>query len=212
MIPDDALIAKARKGNVEAFEELIRHDLPQVYSLAYRFMGNHEDAEDMAQEALIKAFRKFPQFRGDCSFTTWLYHIVSNTCRDELRRRSKVKLLSLEQPGKEGYGPVAAATSAAATALGPSPESIYENQELAQELNGLIRDLNPEYRMVLVMREFEGLSYEEIAARLGCSLGTVKSRLCRARQTLKDRILAWREQKPARFRPRGEGRVRSGLR
>ncbi|MBC7341921.1 MAG: sigma-70 family RNA polymerase sigma factor [Clostridia bacterium] len=210
MIPDDALIAKARKGNVEAFEKLIQQYIPQVYNLAYRFMGNHEDAEDMAQEALIKAFRKFAQFRGECSFITWLYHIVSNTCRDELRRRTKVRLLPLEQPGKEGYA--LEAETEVASAQNPSPEAIYEKKELGQEIEDLICHLNPDYRLVLVMREFENLSYEEIAARLGCSMGTVKSRLSRARQILKDRILNLREQNQARFRPRGEGRVRGGLR
>lgn len=187
---DDQLLEKSRSGDVEAFEQLISKYEKKIYTIAYRFMGNHEDASDLAQEAMLKAYRSMAKFRGDASFKTWLYHITANVCRDELRKRSKRQEVSLDQPlvFEDGEAPRQTADWSAV------PEDLYESKEMQEYLGKLIRGLTDEYRMVIVMRELQGLSYEEIAMKLDCSLGTVKSRLSRARKALKDKITADREQ------------------
>ncbi len=189
-LADDQFLEKSRAGDVEAFEMLITRYEKKIYTIAYRFMGNHEDASDLAQEAMLKAFRSISKFRGEASFKTWLYHITANVCRDELRKRSKRREVSLDQPLVFAEGEIPKQTADWSAV----PEKIYEDKELQEYLGGLIRALTPEYRMVVVMREIQGLSYEEIAMKLDCSLGTVKSRLSRARKALKDKILTDREQ------------------
>jgi RNA polymerase sigma-70 factor (ECF subfamily) len=152
-------------------------------------MGNHDDASDLAQEALIRTFSAIKSFRGESSFTTWIYHIVANVCRDELRRRRRYTVSSLDEPVETEDGTVTRQTVDSST----SPEKIYEQKETMAYIQSLINELLPDYRLVLVMREFQQLSYEEIAGELECSLGTVKSRLNRARKILRDRIMADRE-------------------
>lgn len=189
-LADDRLLERSKAGDVEAFAQLISQYEKKVYTIAYRFMGNHEDASDLAQEAMLKAYRSIKKFRGDASFKTWLYHITANVCRDELRRRSKRRETSLDEPLFFENDEVPKQTADWTNV----PERVYENKELQGYLHGLIKALTPEYRMVIVMREIQGLSYEEIARQLDCSLGTVKSRLSRARKALKDKIVAEREQ------------------
>ncbi|MBO8170036.1 MAG: sigma-70 family RNA polymerase sigma factor [Thermoanaerobacteraceae bacterium] len=189
-LADDRLLERSKAGDVEAFAQLISQYEKKVYTIAYRFMGNHEDASDLAQEAMLKAYRSIKKFRGDASFKTWLYHITANVCRDELRRRSKRRETSLDEPLFFENDEVPKQTADWTNV----PERVYENKELQGYLHGLIKALTPEYRMVIVMREIQGLSYEEIARQLDCSLGTVKSRLSRARKALKDKIVADREQ------------------
>ena len=188
-LADDKLLELSKSGDIEAFEQLISLYEKKVYTIAYRFMGNHEDASDLAQEAMLKAYRAVKKFRGDASFKTWLYHITANVCRDELRKRSKRKETSLDEPLVFEEGEVTRETPDWTNV----PEQVYEDKELQVYLHGLIQALTPDYKMVVVMREIQGFSYEEISQQLDCSLGTVKSRLSRARKMLKDKILADRE-------------------
>ncbi|MHB1125718.1 MAG: RNA polymerase sigma factor [Bacillota bacterium] len=181
---DDDLIARSRKGEEEAFEALVSRYQRQVYTVAYRFMGNHDDASDLAQEAFIRAFYSMKSFRGDSSFKTWIHQIVANVCRDELRKRQRQQTVSLDEPYLTEDGPMARQASG----WDLSPEQLYEEKEGSEHLQKLIDELPPEYRMVLVMREIQDMSYEEIASQLDCSLGTVKSRLSRARKILRDKI------------------------
>ncbi|WP_366924525.1 sigma-70 family RNA polymerase sigma factor [Metallumcola ferriviriculae] len=189
-LTNDRLLERSRAGDVDAFQELINQYEKKIYTIAYRFMGNHEDASDLAQEAMLKAFRSISKFRGEASFKTWLYHITANVCRDELRKRSRRHEVSLDEPLVFDEGEVPKQTAD----WSGVPEKLYEERELQEYLNGLIQKLTPEYRMVIVMREIQELSYEEIAIKLDCSLGTVKSRLNRARKALKDKIVSDREQ------------------
>jgi RNA polymerase sigma-70 factor (ECF subfamily) len=185
--PDEVLVEKSKKGDLDAFEELVRRYEGKVYNMAYRFMGNHADAGDLAQEGFIRLYQALPGFRGESSFSTWMYRIVSNACRDELRRRQRQRNVSLDELAKSAAGniPVYSAEE--------SPEDAAERHELQQYVQQCLTSLSEEHRLVLIMREMQGLSYEEIAAALGCSLGTVKSRLNRARHALKDKIKARRE-------------------
>ncbi|MCR6546292.1 RNA polymerase sigma factor [Dehalobacterium formicoaceticum] len=181
----EELVRRSQQGDIAAFEELISQHQQKTYNIAYRLMGNHHDAGDLAQEALIKVYKSIGSFRYDSSFSTWVYHIVTNVCRDELRKRSRHQVSYLDEPVSlydgEVHKEVADDTF--------NPEDAYERKESAEYIQGLINTLNPEYRMVIILREMLGLSYEEIAQELDITLGTVKSRLNRARKYLKERIV-----------------------
>lgn len=196
-INETELIALCQKGNVEAFEKLVLKYEKQVYTIAYRFIGNHEDACDLAQEALVKAYKYISNFRGESSLKTWLYHIVANVCRDELRKRRKNNVVSLDSPlvNDEG-GELMRQTEDWTFA----PEVVYESKEMQEMIQKALDDLSPEYKEVLIMREIMGFTYEEIAKQLDCSMGTVKSRISRARKAMRDYMLARRELYKEAFR------------
>ncbi|MGI6712506.1 MAG: RNA polymerase sigma factor [Bacillota bacterium] len=186
LICDKELIKRSQQGDIEAFEQLISKYQQKVYNIAYRLIGNTHDACDLAQEALIKVFKSIKSFRGDASFSTWLYHIITNVCRDELRKRSRCQTSFLDEPlviGEEGE------ITKQIADVSNLPENALEKKELEAYLQELINSLNPEYRMVILLREVLGYSYEEIALNLNISLGTVKSRLNRARGYLKEKLM-----------------------
>lgn len=201
MHPDDELLVdRSRKGDLDAFDELVRRYEGKVYTIAYRFMGNHADAGDLAQDAFIRAYRALPTFRGDSSFATWLYRIASNVCRDEIRRQQRHKKVSLDEVMAQPGG------NPSLVAREISPQESIERNELQELVQGQLNALSEDHRLILVMREIQGLSYEEIAAALECTLGTVKSRLNRARQTLRQRVLDHRELFDIEFRLPNKGR------
>ncbi|GEA16847.1 MAG: polymerase sigma-70 factor, subfamily [Moorella sp. (in: firmicutes)] len=189
MVPDEELLARSQKGDMEAFTLLVERYQKMLYTIAYRFLGNAEDAGDAAQEALVRAFKNLPGFRGQCSFKTWLQHIIANVCRDALRRLSRRPTLSLEGLQETEGVPWELATWGGV----PSPEEIFLAREGEDYIHKLIQVLTPEYRMVIIMRDLQGFSYGEIATILGCSVGTVKSRLSRARQFLRQHLIKERE-------------------
>lgn len=180
------LIQQSCAGNMDAFEQLILQYERRVYTIAYKYMGNHEDASDMAQEAIIKAYQSIGSFRGDAAFGTWLGKITANQCLDELRKRKKQQTTSLEDTLELEEGSVKKEIESPAA----TPEEHAIRQETVSYMQMLIGELKEEYRAVVILRELEGYSYEEIADILSCSLGTVKSRISRARLYLKERILA----------------------
>lgn len=178
---DEQLVKKFKAGEVEAFEELVTRYERKVYNLAYRFTGNHADAGDLAQEVFIRVFRSIRGFREESSFSTWIYTIAVNVCRDELRKRKRRKNVFWEE-----MSPSQAETAAGRdTSL---PEEELERRDLQQLMQHYLRQLPENHRLILLLREMEQLSYEEIASVLNCSIGTVKSRLSRARNALKDII------------------------
>lgn len=187
--PECELIKKSQQGDIEAFEKLIVSHEKKVYNIAYRYMGNREEAEDLAQEAFIRVYRAINGFRGEAAFSTWLYHIVSNVCRDALRKNLRRVEDSLDCAVTTEKGELQREVAD----WSMSPEPIYENHELGEFIQGLINQLTPEYKAVIIMREIQEMSYEEIAAALDCSLGTVKSRLSRARKALRNKIEGSRE-------------------
>ncbi|HHT63268.1 MAG: RNA polymerase sigma factor [Bacillota bacterium] len=190
MYTDEELVRKSQKGDIAAFEQLISKYQQKIYNIAYRLMGNPHDAGDLAQEALIKVYKSIGSFRLDASFSTWVYHIVTNVCRDELRKRSRQQVSSLDEPLNLRDGEV----NREVADFTNCPDYAYEQKESEEYIQKLINSLNPDYRMVIVLREIMGFSYDEIAQELNITLGTVKSRLNRARRYLKDMILAEREQ------------------
>lgn len=180
------LIQQSCAGSIDAFEQLILLYEKRVYTIAYKYMGNHEDASDMAQEALIKAYQSIGSFRGEAAFGTWLGKITANRCLDELRKRKKLQTTSLEDTLELEEGCVKKELESPAV----TPEEHAVQQETAAYMQMLIGELKEEYRVAIVLREMDGYSYEAIADSLSCSVGTVKSRISRARQYLRERILA----------------------
>ena len=183
------LIQKSQRGDMDAFEQLLFRYEKKVYAIAYKYMGNAEDASDLAQEALIKAYQSIGTFRGESSFGTWIGRITANKCLDELRKRKKMQTTSLDEEVNLEEGSVQKEIASEAD----TPEQHTIRQETVHYVQQKLQKLNQmkeEYRMVLVLRELEGHSYEDIADMLNCSLGTVKSRISRARNYLKELVLA----------------------
>lgn len=189
---DFALIKRAKSGDESAFAELVEPYGKRIYNIGIRMLGNSEDAADMTQEVLLKIYRYLGGFRGDSAFSTWIYRITVNTCRDYLRAAYRKQEINFSDFGEDtdlaGEFEIADVSSI--------PETVYLEGEGRDYLLSLISGLNPKYRIVIVMREISGLSYQEIADAVNISIGTVKSRISRARAALVDKIVADREQYP----------------
>ena len=175
------LIKKSQSGDVESFELLISSYDKRAYNIAYRIMGNEEDAKDMAQEALFRVFKSLKDFKGQAAFSTWLYRIVTNVCLDELRRRKNEKYVSMDSTIHTEDELHMELCSDKET-----PENIYERVEQRELIKNAIKEMSEDYRSVIILRDIQGFSYEEISVILDCSLGTVKSRINRARTMLRD--------------------------
>lgn len=177
------LVQAARKGDDHAFEELVRTYEKKVYHLALRMCGNQEDAYEVAQEAFLSAWRGMKFFRGDSSFSTWLYRLTSNAAIDFMRRERR-------QNAPENLSLDDEETYAEPADTAPSPHQQAEKAELRQALIDGLRTLSAEHRQVLLLRELQGLTYEEIAQSLELDLGTVKSRIARAREKLRKYLIS----------------------
>ncbi|MFZ5641905.1 MAG: RNA polymerase sigma factor [Bacillota bacterium] len=188
-LSDEVLVEMCKQGDLAAFEQLVEKHQSRVYTIAYRYMGNYADASDLAQEAFIKIYRSLGSYRGEASFQSWMYRLVTNACMDELRRRGRAKTVSIEElmENKKGL------TMSRVTTKSRLPEDAVIRRELQREVQNVLNTLSDEHRAIVVMRDIQGYSYEEIAELLQCSLGTVKSRLNRARHVLKEKLLARRE-------------------
>lgn len=173
-----SLIQKAQKGDMAAFETLVRQHERLVYNLALRTLGNDADAQDAAQEAFIKAWTGLGSFRGDSKFSVWLYRLTNNVCLDMLRKR-KNEAISLTQADEDGED-----TTLDIPDESSSPQHILEKKEQMESLQKAIDALPEDYRRVLILREVSDLSYDDIARALNMDLGTVKSRIFRARKKL----------------------------
>ncbi len=190
-----ALIAAARDGDVTAFNRLVVQYQGLVYNLAYRLIADPDAAADATQEAFISAYRALRSFRGG-SFKSWLLRIVTNACYDELRRRKRRPASSLDE--LEGLDETVDTPALTAPTEGP------EARAIRRELHALIQDglltLPEDQRTVLVLCDVQGLSYEEVTEVMRCNLGTVKSRLSRARAKLREYLQAHGELLPAAYR------------
>ena len=191
---ESALIQEAQRGDVGAFNALVLHYQSQVYNLAYRVMGEGDSAADMAQEAFISAYKNLRRFRGG-SFKAWLMRIVTNACYDELRRRKRRPQTSLE-----ALYVVDEDASSSLHSTTESPEQSAQRGELAAAIQGCISELPESQRIAAVLCDVQGYSYEEISSMMGISLGTVKSRLSRARVKLRDCLRGKGELLPVRYR------------
>ena len=177
------LVRAAQRGDDSAFEELVRTYEKRVYHLALRMCGNVDDAYEVAQEAFLSAWKGMRFFRGDSSFSTWLYRLTSNAAIDFLLRQRR-------QWGSDGVSLDDENTFLEVADPAPSPHQQAERLELRDALARGLGALSPEHRQVLLLRELQGLTYEEIAAALELDLGTVKSRIARAREKLRKYLVA----------------------
>jgi RNA polymerase sigma-70 factor, ECF subfamily len=178
-LPNEAtLVAEAQAGNTEAFSTLVKQYDRYIYRLALNITGNKEDAEDVLQEALLKAYTKLGQFEGGSRFYTWLVRIAVNEALMKLRRRSPQKELSLDEPGEGDEG---ALLPKEVEDWADNPEQRYARIELDKILQDTVARLEPNFRTVFVLRDIENLSTEETARILGLTVPAVKSRLLRAR-------------------------------
>jgi RNA polymerase sigma factor (sigma-70 family) len=195
---ESALITAAVRGNMTAFNRLVLHYQDRVYSLAYRIMGESESAADAAQDAFIAAYRRLDTYRGG-SFRAWLYRIATNTCYDELRRRKRRPVTAIEDlPGADADdGPPLPAD-------GESPEQAAQQAELARAIEQCIEGLHTDQRAVLVLSDVEGMNYQEITEITGATLGTVKSRLSRARAGVRNCLGNVQELLPSVYRLKGD--------
>ncbi|MGD2103691.1 MAG: sigma-70 family RNA polymerase sigma factor [Anaerolineae bacterium] len=193
---EDRLIAAAQRGNLDAFNELVLGYQDQVYNLAYRIMGDPASASDATQEAFISAFQHIEGFRGKypSSFKSWLMRIVSNACYDELRRRKRHPTTSIEDFEIEEEANPALVSET------EGPEEHALRDEMAQVIQTGIGELPPDQRITLVLADVQGFSYQEVAEATEAPLGTVKSRLARARGKLRDYLRDQGELLPARYR------------
>ncbi len=176
------LVRAAQKGDDSAFEELMRIYEKKVYHLALRMCGNQDDAYEISQEAFLSAWKGLKFFRGESSFSTWIYRLTSNAAIDFLRREKR-------QGGGESYSLDDEDTYIEPVDPAPTPQQHAERSELRQALAAGLEKLSPEHRQVLLLRELQGLSYEEIADALELDLGTVKSRIARGREKLRKYLL-----------------------
>ena len=182
---EQELVQRAKAGDQDAFAQLVRNNEKRVYNLALRMVGNPDDALDLSQETFLNAWRGLPGFKGDSAFSTWVYRLTSNACLDFLRAKKRRRALveqvhSLDDqdapppPADEGL----------------RPDAQLERKERSDSLHRALSDLPDHHRQILVMRELSGLSYQEIREVLKLDLGTVKSRLTRARTALRKLLLA----------------------
>ena len=176
---ENRIVQKVLKGDVNAFETLVLAYEKNVYNIALRMTGNSEDASDMTQEAFIKAYNSLQSFRGDSKFSVWLYRIATNVCLDFLRSRSRKPTVSLSVEDNEGEE-----VQLDVADESQSPELLLDRQMTRESVRRGLETLTPEYRQILLLREIQGLSYDEISQALGLEVGTVKSRIFRARKKL----------------------------
>jgi RNA polymerase sigma-70 factor, ECF subfamily len=183
---DARLVERFLRGDAHAFELLFRKHQSYAFNVAYGLVGNAEDAADITQEAFLRVHRKMDRFRGDCTFTTWLYRVVVNLSITELRRRNRSRTLLMEDIAPpEAWRAEEEAEDAPSTHL-----EIGQEREAVQRV---LRHLPPDYRAVLVLRHFQQLAYEEICQVLGLTMSQVKTRLHRARRMFKERYQALTE-------------------
>lgn len=176
---DAALVKSARNGDTAAFEELVARHRDKIYARALSMMRNEDEAIDLSQEAWVKAWQRIGQFHGESSFSTWLMRIVINLCLDELRKQKRRRAESIEEMDDESGG-----VERQMPAITVNPTERLERGELRQRIDRALNQLSAEHRAVLVLHEFEEMEYKEIAKAVGCSIGTVMSRLFYARRKL----------------------------
>jgi RNA polymerase sigma-70 factor (ECF subfamily) len=184
---DALLVERVKLGDVRAFEMLVVKYQRRIERLIARMVRDVDLVQDIAQETFIRAYRALPQFRGEAAFYTWLYRIAVNTAKKALMDMKRDPLVSESAAHSDAEGEE---TSRAENELsdGATPESLLASKEIAAAVNSAIEALSDELRQAITLREIEGLSYEEIAEAMNCPIGTVRSRIFRARDAIAARL------------------------
>jgi RNA polymerase sigma-70 factor (ECF subfamily) len=176
---DPALVKASQAGDMVAFEELVARHRDKIYARAYSMMRNEEDAIDLSQEAWVKGWQRLKQFQGESSFGTWMTRIVINLCLDQLRKHKRQRTESIEEMNEDSGG-----VERQMPVVTVNPTAGLERGELRQRIDRALGQLSHEHRTALVLHEFQELEYKEIAKVMGCSIGTVMSRLFYARRKM----------------------------
>lgn len=187
---EDTLIQQSKEGDPDAFNQLVERYQGQVYNVSLRMLGNPQDAEDLTQETFVLAWKAIPRFKGG-NFRAWILRIASNACTDVLRSRKGRRVDPMDEVFPD-YNPLQSEAEA--------PEDHVLREEVSHFISEQLLLLSEEQRLVIILADLQGLSYEEIAQVTRCSIGTVKSRLSRARSNLRDLLLEHKELLPAEFR------------
>lgn len=184
MTTESQLVDQAKQGNTHAFEQLVLRHQNRIYSLAVHMVQDRDEASDLAQEAFFKAWQNLPSFQGESSFSTWMHRLTTNLCLDYLRKQTRrqdiAATVSLDDEASGWSEPLD---------FQQDPHHQMEHLELRQTIRDALSQLPDHQRQVLVMRELSGMSYQEIAEQLDLDLGTVKSRIARARLSLRKILL-----------------------
>jgi len=176
---DFELVKQCKEGKVTAFNQIVLKYKDKVFNTAYRFLGNYQDASDLTQECFISVYNGIKDFKGESSLSTWIYRIAVNVCKNKLKsfeRKKDSKTISLRDKILDVKD------------SNNSPVELFEKKEIESRVQDAINSLPSEWKEVVILRDIEGLSYDEIARILQCEIGTVKSRLHRARMVLKDKL------------------------
>src|SRR5712664_937848 len=178
-VSDEKLVRGAQKGDMVAFEELVARHRDKLYARAFSMMRNEQEAIDLSQEAWVKGWQRLKQFQGESSFGTWMTRIIINLCLDQLRKQKRQRTESIEAMTEESGG-----VERHMPVVTVNPTERLERAELRQRIDRALGQLSYEHRTVLVLHEFEEMEYKEIAKTMGCSIGTVMSRLFYARRKM----------------------------
>ena len=173
------LIERASGGDPQAFNRLMELHERRMYAVALRMCANREDAQDCLQEAMLRVFRAIGSFKGQSSFSTWVYRVTMNTCLDELRKKKNKQNTSLDNLLDQGYSPSDGENV-------PEKEAI--RNETRRQISGAIQELPEDMRAAVVLRDVHGLAYDEIADALNTNVGTIKSRISRGREKLREKL------------------------
>ncbi len=185
-LDDIQLVERTQQGDQQAFSQLFAKYQKRVFNLCFRFVDDYEEAKDLTQETFVRVYNGIKNFRREASFSTWLYCIASNTCKNKLRHwKTQPNLMSLDETIETEDDEM---TRQVEDKSSPTPLAEAETREIQDQVQIAIKSLSSEHREVILLRDIQGCSYEEIASSLGCNLGTVKSRLSRARLELKDKL------------------------
>ena len=198
MQTDELMVARAKRGDGAAFEALVAPFERRIYLTCFKLMGNEQDAGDCAQEALLRAYRAMHSYRSESRLETWLYRIAYNVCLDSLRKRKRTAAESLEAMSESGFTP---------EDKGQTPYAALEQKERMSALKKGLEKLPEDMRTVLLLSQVEGMGYDEIADITGAPVGTVKSRINRARLKLKEILMEHAELFPSVTVQRDERRA-----
>lgn len=181
----EKLVENAIRGDARAFEILMESHESRMYAVALRMCQNREDAQDCLQEAMIRIYKALPTFKGESSFSTWAYRITMNTCLDDLRRKKNKGASSLDALLDLGWSPADEENT---------PERKLNQNETRREISRAIQSLPEDMRAAIILRDIHGFSYEEIASMLSINIGTIKSRISRGREKLREILSGFAEQ------------------
>lgn len=184
-LEEKSLLKKAKKGNINAFEILVNEHQKKVYNLALKFSKNHEDALDLAQESLLKAYRNIQNFKENSLFSTWLYKITTNICIDHYRKINNIQTVYIDEEVKNNDGDSYKKINLPSLS---DPESACERKELRDFIISCLDKIPIELKSIIVLKDIQGFSYEEISQILDIPMGTVKSRINRARALMRKHL------------------------